>query len=143
VNIGNLTGDTVRPSIPEYPLILIFTTVGASFLVSSTDLVSLYLAIELQSFAVYILATIYRNSEAATSAGLKYFLLGALSSALILLGSRVIYSYTGLTQLDAISRLMSVDSGVRLGNTSMGVYLGLLIMTIGFLFKVGAAPFHN
>jgi NADH-ubiquinone oxidoreductase chain 2 len=112
-------------------------------LVSSTDLVSLYLSIELQSFAVYILATIYRNSEASTSAGLKYFLLGALSSALILLGSRVIYSYTGLTQLDAISNLMSVDSSTGLTNTSMGVYLGLLIMTIGFLFKVGAAPFHN
>lgn len=158
MNVGNLTGDTARPSIPEYPLILIFTTIGASFLVSSTDLVSLYLAIELQSFAVYILATIYRNSEASTSAGLKYFLLGALSSALILLGSRVIYSYTGLTQLDAISSLMSVDSISPLaqlfpeglgpearspGQTSMGVYLGLLIMTVGFLFKIGAAPFHN
>ena len=77
-------------------MIVVFTTIGASFLVSSTDLVSLYLAIELQSFAVYVLAALYRNSETATAAGLKYFLLGALSSAFILLGSSLIYGYTGL-----------------------------------------------
>ena len=105
---------------------------------------SLYLAIELQSFAVYILATLYRNSESSTAAGLKYFLLGALSSALILLGSSIIYSYTGLTNLDAISSLMSVStSNLQLQDVSTGVYLGTIIMTIGFLFKIGAAPFHN
>lgn len=139
---ANLTGDSVRPTIAEYPMIVVFTTIGASFLVSSTDLVSLYLAIELQSFAVYILAALYRNSESATAAGLKYFLLGALSSAFILLGSSLIYGYTGLTNLDAISSLLSVSSAADVSVTQ-GVILGLVIMTVGFLFKVASAPFHN
>ncbi len=121
-------------------MILVFSTIGASFLVSSTDLVSLYLAIELQSFAVYILAALYRNNESATAAGLKYFLLGALSSAFILLGSSLIYAYTGLTNLDAISSLVSVSSS---DNVTQGVILGLVIMTVGFLFKIASAPFHN
>jgi NADH-ubiquinone oxidoreductase chain 2 len=120
-------------------MIVVFTTIGASFLVSSTDLVSLYLAIELQSFAVYVLAALYRNSESATAAGLKYFLLGALSSAFILLGSSLIYGYTGLTNLDAISSLVSVSSD----SVTQGVILGLVIMTVGFLFKIASAPFHN
>jgi NADH-ubiquinone oxidoreductase chain 2 len=122
-------------------MILVFSTIGASFLVSSTDLVSLYLAIELQSFAVYILATLYRENESATSAGLKYFLLGALSSALILLGSALVYAYTGLTNLDAISSLISVST--TSDSVTQGVMLGLVIMTAGFLFKIAAAPFHN
>lgn len=135
-----LTGESVRPTIAEYPMMVVFSTIGASFLVSSTDLVSLYLAIELQSFAVYILAALYRNNESATAAGLKYFLLGALSSAFILLGSSLIYSYTGLTNLDAISSLVSVSSS---DNVTQGVILGLVIMTVGFLFKIASAPFHN
>ena len=122
-------------------MIVVFTTIGASFLVSSTDLVSLYLAIELQSFAVYILAALYRNNESATAAGLKYFLLGALSSAFILLGSSLIYGYTGLTNLDAISSLLSVSSPSD--SITQGVILGLVIMTVGFLFKIASAPFHN
>lgn len=138
---ANLKGDSVRPTIAEYPMIVVFTTIGASFLVSSTDLVSLYLAIELQSFAVYILAALYRNNESATAAGLKYFLLGALSSALILLGSSLIYGYTGLTNLDAISSLLSVSSPSD--SVTQGVVLGFVIMTVGFLFKIASAPFHN
>jgi NADH-ubiquinone oxidoreductase chain 2 len=137
---NKLTGSSVRSTISEYPMIIVFTTIGALFLISSTDLVSLYLAIELQSFAVYVLAALYRNSETATAAGLKYFLLGALSSAFILLGSSLIYSYTGLTNLDAISNLVSVYSS---DNITQGVILGLVIMTIGFLFKIASAPFHN
>jgi len=140
----------MTPSIAEYPLIILFTTIGASFLISSSDLVSMYLSIELQSFAVYILAAIYRNSESATSAGLKYFLLGALSSALILLGSSIIYAYTGLTSFESIYSLASVnltdhEGVVMVGheNISQGIVLGVLIIGVGFLFKVAAAPFHN
>lgn len=138
-------------TIAEYSMIVVFSTIGASFLVSSTDLVSLYLAIELQSFAVYILSALYRNNESATAAGLKYFLLGALSSALILLGSSLIYGYTGLTNLDAISNLISVPTSGALSEIGMevessvtdGVTLGLVIMSVGFLFKIASAPFHN
>ena len=144
--VGHLSsyvqGYSAVPSIAEYPLIILFTTIGASFLISSADLVSMYLSIELQSFAVYILAAIYRNSESATSAGLKYFLLGALSSALILLGSSIIYAYTGLTSFEGIYSLVSVS--LEHNNTiENGVVLGILIIGVGFLFKVAAAPFHN
>src|SRR5436305_2647466 len=88
-----LVSNFISPRVSEYSLIILFTTLGASLLVSSSDLVSMYLSIELQSFAVYILATLYRDSEAATSAGLKYFLLGGLSSCFILLGSGLIYAF--------------------------------------------------
>jgi len=110
----------------------------------------MYLSIELQSFAVYILAAIYRNSESATSAGLKYFLLGALSSALILLGSSIIYAYTGLTNFEGIYMIANVvgegaSSMTMTGheNISQGIVLGVLLIGVGFLFKVAAAPFHN
>lgn len=128
------------PSIPEYSLIILFTTCGATFLVSSGDLVSMYLSIELQSFAVYILAALYRDSESATSAGLKYFLLGGLSSGLILLGSALVYAYTGLTNFEGIYSLLSVSS---YDDITGPVTIGLTITVVGFLFKIAAAPFHN
>ena len=159
---------TKYPTIPEYPLIILFTTMGASFLISSADLVSMYLSIELQSFAVYILAAIYRNSESATSAGLKYFLLGALSSALILLGSSLIYAYTGLTHFEGIYMISNCEMATLFdlsgdnyrhaiketliekdtpifykSSEQQGVVLGILIIGIGFLFKVASAPFHS
>lgn len=138
---SNIKGFSAVPSIAEYPMIILFTMIGASFLISSADLVSMYLSIELQSFAVYILAAIYRNSESATSAGLKYFLLGALSSALILLGSSIIYAYTGLTNFENIYMISAVN--ISNENISQGVVLGVLIIGVGFLFKVAAAPFHH
>ena len=137
---------TVVPTISEYSLMILFTSMGATLLLSSSDLVSMYLSIELQSFAVYILATLYRDSESATSAGLKYFLLGGLSSALILLGTALIYSYTGLTQFESIYTLVQVtgsDSAANSATYSGGVTCGLLLIGIGFLFKVAAAPLHN
>ena len=139
-------GTTVVPTISEYSLMILFTSMGATLLLSSSDLVSMYLSIELQSFAVYILATLYRDSESATSAGLKYFLLGGLSSALILLGTALIYSYTGLTQFESIYTLVQVtgaDSIAYSAAYSGGVTCGLLLIGIGFLFKVAAAPLHN
>ena len=134
---------TALPTIPEYSLIILFTTCGASFLISRADLVSMYLSIELQSFAVYILAAIYRDSESATSAGLKYFLLGGLSSGLILLGSALVYAYTGLTDFESIFSLLSVGNIDNLTEGLGPCIIGLTITVIGFLFKVAAAPFHN
>jgi NADH:ubiquinone oxidoreductase subunit 2 (subunit N) len=93
----------------QYSLIAIFSILGGSLLISSLDLLSMYLSIELQSFALYILATLNKEKLSATSAGLKYFLLGSLSSCLILLGSAIIYSYTGLTQFEAINTLLSIS----------------------------------
>ena len=124
----------------EYSLIVLFSTLGASLLVSSADLISMYLSIELQSFGVYILSTLYRDSESSTAAGLKYFLLGGLSSCLILLGSGLIYSYTGLTNFESIYSIVSVSDSPSI---TQGLSLGLIIMIIGFLFKIAAAPLHH
>jgi NADH-ubiquinone oxidoreductase chain 2 len=90
----------------HYSLIALFSMLGSSLLLSSCDLLSMYLSIELQSFSLYILATLYRNYS-ATSAGLKYFLLGGLSSCIILLGSALIYALTGLTGFDSLYSLIS------------------------------------
>ncbi len=147
----SVQGKYTYPTIPEYPMLILFTTMGATFLLASADLVSMYLSIELQSFGVYILAAVYRDSESATAAGLKYFLLGALSSALILLGSALIYSYTGLTNLDSIYELISVPvESYSTAETLLDVnhsynesiILGLVIISVGLLFKVASAPFH-
>lgn len=124
----------------EYCLLIMFSTLGASLLISSSDLISMYLSIELQSFGVYILSTLYRNSESATSAGLKYFLLGSLSSCLILLGSGIIYTYTGLTNLESIYNLLNNFNNQ---NILQGITLGFIFIFIGFLFKISAAPLHN
>ena len=125
----------------EYSLLVLFSTLGASLLISSSDLVSMYLSIELQSFGVYILATLYKNSVSATSAGLKYFLLGGLSSCIILLGAGLIYTFTGLTNFESMYSLISVyDTSVAL---VQGFNLGIILIIIGLLFKIAAAPLHH
>jgi NADH-ubiquinone oxidoreductase chain 2 len=142
----------------EYCLIVLFSSLGSTLLISSSDLLSMYLSIELQSFGLYILATLYRDYESATASGLKYFLLGALSSCFILLGAGLIYSFTGLTNFESIYSLISVSipsinsipslpaiffvDGISHKIIS-GVSLGIIFIFIGFLFKIGAAPLHS
>jgi NADH-ubiquinone oxidoreductase chain 2 len=132
-------------TITELPLIILFILIGAIFLMSSSDLVSMFLAVELQSYGLYIFATLYRNSELATSAGLTYFLLGGLSSCFILLGSCLLYLNFGITNLDGLyvlSSLSEVNGLEVLVETNQYFNLALLIMSVGYLFKVSAAPFH-
>ena len=124
----------------NYSIIVLFSSLGASLLISSYDLVSMYLSLELQSFSLYVLSTLYRESELSTSAGLKYFLLGGLSSCIILLGAGLIYSFTGLTNFESIYSLIS---GSEINNIIQGFYLGLIFIFVGFLFKIAAAPLHN
>ena len=95
--ITNKMGEQFK--IIEYPLILLFIITGAAFLVSTSDLVSIFLSIELQSYGLYLLSTLYRNSEQATNGGLTYFLLGGLSSCFILLGTSLLYANSGTTNL--------------------------------------------
>jgi len=95
--------------IIEYPLILLFIITGSIFLVSTSDLVSIFLSIELQSYGLYLLSTIYSNSELATSGGLTYFLLGGLSSCFILLGTSLLYANSGTTNLDGIYVITSLS----------------------------------
>jgi NADH-ubiquinone oxidoreductase chain 2 len=95
--------------IIEYPLIMLFIITGSVFLISTSDLVSIFLSIELQSYGLYLLSTLYRNSELATSGGLTYFLLGGLSSCFILLGTSLLYSNSGLTNLDGLYVITSLS----------------------------------
>jgi len=126
----------------DYSLVVLFSSLGSSLLISSYDLISIYLSIELQSFGLYVLSTLYRDSESSTSAGLKYFLLGGLSSCIILLGTGIIYSYTGTTNLESLYIINSVID-INQQYIIQGINLGLSLIFIGFLFKIAAAPLHN
>jgi len=124
----------------KYSIIVLISTLGSLLLISCSNLITLYLSLELQSFGLYILASLYRHSELAISAGLKYFLLGSLASCIILLGCGLIYSFTGLTNLDSIYSMISVIDN---NNILLGFSLGLILIFIGLLFKIAAAPLHN
>jgi len=154
--IINKTGEQFR--LTEYPLIILFIVSGAIFLMCSNDLITIFLSIELQSYGLYIISTIYRNSELSTNAGLTYFLLGGLSSCIILLGQALLYINTGNTSLDGLylvnnifdnvlfEELFNYNNLYYLSNTP-NIYLytiqtSLIIMSVGFLFKISAAPFH-
>lgn len=135
-------------TILEYTLILLFVLVGSVLLISSSDFVSLFLSIELQSYGLYLLSTIYRNSEVSTSAGLTYFLLGGLSSCFILLGIGLIYANTGTTNFDSffmlfnISNILNAEEQNNLIYTANFIPYCLLLISVGLLFKISAAPFH-
>jgi NADH-ubiquinone oxidoreductase chain 2 len=143
-----------KPS-QDYSLIVLFSSLGSCLLISSFDLISLYISIELQSFGLYVLSTLYRDSESSTKAGLKYFLLGGLSSCIILLGCGIIYSYTGLTNFESLYSIISTSNSFFVVANAIpseaanylwpiqGLSLGLILIFIGFLFKIAAAPLHN
>ena len=135
--------------IIEYSLIILFIVIGSIFLISTSDLVSIFLAIELQSYGLYLLSTIYRDSEPATSGGLMYFLLGGLSSCFILLSTSLLYANSGTTNLDSLYIITSISnvsgdnlSGLLYWYKAYYIHISLLFMSVGFLFKVSAAPFH-
>ena len=132
-------------TIIEYALIIIFVISGASLLLSSGDLGSIYLCIELQSFSLYIISSLHRNSESSTGSALTYFLLGGLSSCFILLGIGLIYANSGLTNLDGIYSIISdSERYVDYSKWYMHSYVfySLLLISVGLLFKIAAAPFH-
>jgi NADH-ubiquinone oxidoreductase chain 2 len=129
----------------EYALIIVFVITGATLLLASGDLISIYLCIELQSFSLYIISSMHRNSESSTGSALIYFLLGGLSSCFILLGIGLIYANSGLTLLDGIYTVISdSDKYANYSTTYMQNYIfySLLLISVGFLFKIAAAPFH-
>lgn len=138
--ISNKSGQQYR--LIEYSLIVVFSIAGGIFLVSSGDLISIFLCIELQSYGLYILSTLYRDSESSTASGLTYFLLGGLSSCFILLGSALLYVNLGTTSLDNVYMIYSITDEYMIWYSAFFMDLGLVIMLVGFLFKVSAAPFH-
>jgi NADH-quinone oxidoreductase subunit N len=119
----------------EYPILVTLAVVGMMVMVSSADLITLYMGLELQSLALYVVASLRRDSAKSSEAGLKYFTLGALSSGLLLYGASLVYGYSGTTQFVGI--LSTVQDGVPLG-----LLFGLVFMLAGLAFKVSAAPFH-
>lgn len=104
----NKTGEQFK--IIEYPLIILFIVTGAVFLISTNDLISIFLSIELQSYGLYLLSAIYRDSESATSGGLMYFLLGGLSSCFILLSISLLYANSGSTNLDSLYIITTISN---------------------------------
>tara|TARA_B110000438_G_scaffold300767_1_gene353930 strand:+ start:1913 stop:3325 length:1413 start_codon:yes stop_codon:yes gene_type:complete len=118
----------------EYPIIVLFSILGMLLMISSYDLIVFYLGLELQSLCLYILASFKRNNERSTEAGLKYFVLSALASGLLLYGSSLIYGFTGSTNFKFIS--------LNLDISNMGAVFGIVFVIVGLSFKLSAVPFH-
>ena len=120
----------------EYPLLVALATVGMMVMVSAGDLMTLYMGLELQSLSLYVVAALRRDSAKSTEAGLKYFVLGALSSGLLLYGASLTYGYAGTTLFSGIIETATA------GEMSLGLIFGLVFLTAGLAFKVSAVPFH-
>jgi NADH-quinone oxidoreductase subunit N len=123
----------------EFPVLLLFSTLGMMLMVSANDLISLYVGLELQSLALYVIAAFRRDTIRSTEAGLKYFVLSALSSALLLYGSSLIYGFAGTTKFDGLAALFIGLGGAQ---PSLGLIVGLVFLIAGLAFKVSAVPFH-
>jgi len=118
----------------EYPIIILASTLGMILMISSYDLIIFYLGLELQSLCLYILASFKRDDERSTEAGLKYFVLSALASGLLLYGCSLIYGFTGSTNFEIIS--------ANLDEANTGAVFGIVFIIVGLAFKVSAVPFH-
>ncbi|WP_299416565.1 NADH-quinone oxidoreductase subunit NuoN [uncultured Sulfitobacter sp.] len=120
----------------EYPVLVSLSVVGMMMMVSAGDLMALYMGLELQSLALYVVASLRRDSAKSTEAGLKYFVLGALSSGLLLYGASLVYGYSGTTLFSGII------TTAQAGETSLGLLFGIVFLISGLAFKVSAVPFH-
>jgi NADH-quinone oxidoreductase subunit N len=126
------SGDDLRP---EYPVLMLFAAAGMGMMVSAGDLLVLYVGLELQSLAAYVLAAFMRRDARSAEAGLKYFILGALASGILLYGISLVYGFSGSTQFDAISAAYAAGR-------STGLLIGLVFVFAGLAFKIAAVPFH-
>ncbi|NTJ42100.1 NADH-quinone oxidoreductase subunit NuoN [Agrobacterium larrymoorei] len=120
----------------EYPVLLVLATLGILLMISANNLISLYMALELQSLALYVICAINRESLRSTEAGLKYFVLGALSSGMLLYGMSLVYGFTGNTGFQEIAAVLSAET------RSLGLVFGLVFVLAGLAFKISAVPFH-
>ena len=121
----------------EYPVLILFSCVGMAVMVSATSFVTLYVGLELQSLAAYVLASYRRTDDRSAEAGLKYFVLGALASGILLYGISLLYGFTGTTQFSGIAAAFARD-----GTSSYGLLFGLVFLLSGLAFKISAVPFH-
>ncbi len=120
----------------EYPVLIVIATLGMMMIISAGDLIALYLGLELMSLSLYVVAAINRDSERSTEAGLKYFVLGALSSGMLLYGMSLVYGFTGKTVFTDIAATLAG------GEASLGLVFGLVFVLAGLAFKISAVPFH-
>ncbi len=119
----------------EYPILVLFAGLGMMLMVSSNDMLGLYMGLELQSLSLYVLATIRRNHVKSAESGMKYFVLGAISSGMLLFGISMIYGFTGSTNFDVIGATLIEE-------VSLGAVIGFVFVLAGLAFKISAAPFH-
>ncbi len=121
----------------EYPVLVLFATLGMMMMVSAHDLIALYMGLELQSLSLYVIAAYNRDSARSTEAGLKYFVLGALASGMLLFGASYLYGFTGSTNFEILAKTLGEE-----GNAGAGVIIGLVFVVAGLAFKMAAVPFH-
>lgn len=119
----------------EFPVLLVLSTVGMFLMVSASSFIAVYMGLELQSLALYVLAAFNRDSLKSSEAGLKYFVLGALSSGMMLYGISLIYGFTGTTEFSVIAHVVTSPINI-------GLIFGIVFLIVGFAFKVSAVPFH-
>jgi NADH-quinone oxidoreductase subunit N len=122
----------------EYPILVLLATTGMLMMVSAGDLIALYLGLELQSLALYVVAAFRRDSVRSSEAGLKYFVLGGLSSGMLIYGASLTYGFTGSTSFSVIATVATAASAAE----NMGLIFGLVFIMVGLAFKVSAVPFH-
>jgi NADH-quinone oxidoreductase subunit N len=122
----------------EFPVLLLFATLGMLMMLSANDLIALYVGLELQSLSLYVVAAFQRDSERSTEAGLKYFVLGALSSGMLLYGASMVYGFAGTTSFAGLARAFVGTEGP----VAIGLIVGLVFVIAGLAFKVSAVPFH-
>lgn len=121
----------------EFPVLILFATLGMLLMISANDLIMLYMGLEMQSLALYVVAAIRRDTLKSTEAGLKYFVLGALSSGMLLYGCSMIYGFAGTTSFDGLASALTAGT-----QPSVGLIVGLVFLIAGLAFKVSAVPFH-
>lgn len=126
----------------EYSVLALFATVGMLMMISANSLISLYVALELQSLPLYVMTAFHRDRLRASEAGLKYFVLGALASGILLYGCSMVYGFTGTLSFDGLERALSPQAIGEGGTIGIGVVIGLVFVAAGLAFKLAAVPFH-
>jgi NADH-quinone oxidoreductase subunit N len=125
----------------EFPVLALFSTVGMLMMISANSLLALYLALELQSLPLYVMTAFHRDQTRSTEAGLKYFVLGALASGLLLYGCSLVYGFTGTLSFDLLAQVFEVAPGAA-PPVNQGALIGLVFIAAGLAFKMAAVPFH-